>query len=69
MRRLFAETAQAIKAVGAQHFVLGTDLGQTGNPSPADGLQVFVSELMKAGVTKDDVAMMGHEVTGGLLMG
>jgi hypothetical protein len=64
-----AETAQAIKVVGAQHFVLGTDLGQTGNPSPADGLQVFVGELMKAGVTKDDVAMMGHEVTGGLLMG
>src|SRR5881397_3049645 len=34
----FKETAERIKSVGAQHFVLGTDLGQTGNPTPADGL-------------------------------
>ncbi len=64
-----AETAQAIKTVGAEHFVLATDLGQTGNPSPADGLQVFAGELMKAGVTKDEIKLMGHETTGRLLMG
>jgi hypothetical protein len=63
------ETADAIKAVGAQNFVLATDLGQTGNPSPADGLQVFVVELMKAGVSKDEIVTMGREVTGKLLMG
>ncbi len=34
----FKETAERIKSVGAQHFVLGTDLGQSGNPTPADGL-------------------------------
>ena len=28
---------------------LHSDLGQTGNPSPADGLQLFVTDLMKAG--------------------
>ena len=27
---------RAVKEVGAQNFVLATDLGQTGNPSPAD---------------------------------
>ena len=64
-----AETAQAIKAVGAANFVLATDLGQTGNPSPADGLQIFAQELMKAGVTKDEIKLMGSEVTGRLLMG
>ena len=52
-----------------QNFVLATDLGQTGNPSPADGLQLFVTDLMKAGVGKDEVTKMGREVTGGLLMG
>jgi len=63
------ETAAAVKEIGAQNFVLATDLGQTGNPSPADGLQLFVSDLMKAGVSKDEVTKMGREVTGGLLMG
>src|SRR5260370_1169091 len=63
------ETAAAVKQLGAQNFVLATDLGQTGNPSPADGLQLFVTDLMKAGVSKDDVTKMGREVTGSLLMG
>ena len=44
-------------------------LGQTGNPSPADGLQLFVTDLMKAGLSKDQITTMGREVTGKLLMG
>jgi hypothetical protein len=63
------ETAQAIKEVGPQHFVLGTDLGQTGNPSHADGLQMFVTELMAQGITKDQIKLMGRETPGALLMG
>jgi len=63
------ETAAAIKEVGAQNFVLATDLGQTGNPSPPDGLQLFVTDLVKAGIGKDEVVTMGREVTGKLLMG
>lgn len=63
------ETATAIKEVGADNFVLGSDLGQTGNPSAADGLQLFVTDLMKAGVSKDDILRMGREVSGKLLMG
>jgi hypothetical protein len=30
---------------------------------------VFVVELLNAGVSKEDIALMGHEVTGRLLMG
>jgi hypothetical protein len=63
------ESAAAIKEVGAQHFILATDLGQTGNPSPADGLQLFVTDLLKAGVGKDEIMKMGRETTGHLLMG
>src|SRR6266566_4995722 len=63
------ETAAAVREVGAQNFVLATDLGQTGNPSPADGLQLFVTDLMKTEVSKDDITKMGREVTGSLLMG
>lgn len=63
------ETVQAIGEIGAQHFVLATDLGQTGNPTHADGLQMFVSELMAQGITKDQIKLMGRETTGALLMG
>jgi hypothetical protein len=64
-----AETAARIQAVGAQHFVLGTDLGQTGNPTPADGLQMFVAGLQAAGVSQAQIQTMGREVPGALLMG
>jgi hypothetical protein len=64
-----ADTARAIKAVGAKHFVLGTDLGQTGNPTPPDGLQMFVAALEAEGITRDQIQTMGRETPGALLMG
>ena len=63
-----ADTAARIKAVGAQHFVLGTDLGQTGNPTPADGLQMFVTGLLAQGITREQIETMGRDVPGALLM-
>jgi len=64
-----ADTAARIKAVGAQHFVLGTDLGQTGNPTPTDGLQMFVTGLLAHGITPAQISTMGRETPGALLMG
>ena len=64
-----AATAACIKSVGAQHFVLGTDLGQSGNPTPADGLQMFVAGLQAEGVSREQIQAMGREVPGALLMG
>ena len=64
-----AETAARIKAVGAKHFVLGTDLGQTGNPTPADGRQMFVAALDAAGIGRDQIQTMGREIPAALLMG
>jgi hypothetical protein len=64
-----SDTAARIKAVGAQHFVLGTDLGQAGNPTPADGLQMLVAGLLKEGITRDQIQTMGREIPGALLMG
>ena len=63
------ETAGHIKAVGAEHFVLATDLGQTGNPSQPDGYKMFVGALMAEGITKDQITLMGRETPGRLLMG
>ena len=63
------ETAERIKAVGADHFVLATDLGQTGNPTPPDGYKAFVGALLAEGISKEQIRMMGRETPGALLMG
>jgi hypothetical protein len=65
----YKESAEHIKAVGAQHFVLSTDLGQTGNPSQWDGYAMLVSGLMGQGITREQIVTMGREVPGRLLMG
>ena len=64
-----AETVEAIRTLGAEHFVLGTDLGQITNPTHADGLQMFVADLMAQGISLDQIKQMGREVPGALLMG
>jgi hypothetical protein len=39
-------------AAGAQHLIVGTDFGRTGNPSHLDGYQLFVQQLEAAGIAK-----------------
>jgi hypothetical protein len=50
--------ADAIRAVGAEHFVLTSDLGQAGNPSHADGMRAFIAALVSVGVTDREVETM-----------
>jgi len=52
------EMATAVEAVGAEHFILGSDLGQTGNPIHTDGFQALVLGLQDAGIPRDDVVTM-----------
>ena len=54
----FDDMAKAIQAVGAQHFILATDLGQTGNPIHPDGYKLLVAGLKKAGVSQEDLNLM-----------
>ncbi len=61
--------ADAVRAVGAQHFHLSTDLGQQGNPIPADGYALLVEGLLAEGISRDEIRVMGREVPGALLMG
>jgi hypothetical protein len=65
----YKESAGHIKEIGAQHFVLGTDLGQTGNPSQPDGLAMLVAGLTAEGISREQIRTMGREVPGKLLMG
>jgi hypothetical protein len=63
------ETAEHIRAIGARHFVLSTDLGQTGNPTPPDGYKALAGALLAEGISQDEIRLMGRENPGRLLMG
>jgi hypothetical protein len=53
-----AEIVTRIRAAGAEHVVLSTDLGQPGNPVPAVGFASGVQRLLDAGVTQREIDLM-----------
>jgi len=49
---------KAIRAVGPEHCILASDLGQPGNPIHPDGLDAFFRALRAAGVVQRDIDWM-----------
>lgn len=54
-----ATCARYVATYGPAAFLISSDLGQSGNPVPADGLRRFVSELGRLGVTGADLDTLG----------
>jgi hypothetical protein len=52
------EWARAIQTVGAQHFILSSDLGQPNNPMHPDGMLAFFEAMRKEGVPAADIERM-----------
>jgi hypothetical protein len=52
------ELVARLRAAGAEHIVLSTDLGQPGNPVPAVGFANGVQRLLAAGVTQHEIDLM-----------
>ncbi len=52
------DMANAIKEVGADHFVLASDLGQTGNPIHPDGVEMMMRGLEAEGISREDIEKM-----------
>jgi Family of unknown function (DUF6282) len=50
--------AEAIKAVGAEHFLMSSDLGQPGNPVHTEGLRAFITALKTAGITDREIDLI-----------
>jgi len=50
--------ARAVKEIGAQSLVISSDLGQSGNMTHPDGLEVAISEMKREGVTDADIDIM-----------
>ncbi|MGZ6605354.1 MAG: DUF6282 family protein [Solirubrobacteraceae bacterium] len=47
-----------IRALGPEHSVLSTDLGQVFNPPVEDGMGIMVDRLLEAGLNEEEVQVM-----------
>ena len=54
----FDDYVSAIRAVGPEHSILSSDLGQAGNPLHQDGLTAFFAGLRKGGISQTDIDRM-----------
>ena len=53
--------ADAIKKVGPEFCILSTDLGQMGNPLPADGFAGFLAAMRARGLSAQEIDRMAKE--------
>jgi predicted metal-dependent phosphotriesterase family hydrolase len=54
----FADYAKAIRAIGPEHCILSSDMGQPANPLHPDALLLFFDGLKKQGLTQADIDQM-----------
>jgi len=55
-----ADSAAAIRAVGVEHCILASDLGQPQNPLHPEGLEILFAELRAAGFAVADIERMSR---------
>lgn len=53
--------AKAIRAVGARHFLVSSDLGQYLNPLHPDGLKAFLLGLREQGISAADIDLLARK--------
>jgi hypothetical protein len=54
----FADYAKAIRAIGVEHCILASDMGQPANPVHPDGLQLFFEGMRKQGFSHSEIDQM-----------
>lgn len=52
--------AKAMAAVGPARAVMSTDFGQAQSPHPAEGMRLFIDEMLRAGLSVADVDLMAR---------
>ena len=57
-RRTVTDYVSAIQEIGAEHFLISSDLGQRGSPSHTDGLRAFIRGLREQGISEGDIDTM-----------
>jgi len=58
---------EAIRYIGAEHCIMGSDLGQYYNPSPAEGMRMFIALLYKNGITVQEIELLAKTNSAKLL--
>jgi predicted metal-dependent TIM-barrel fold hydrolase len=52
------DVIEVIRKAGPERCVIATDFGQVFNPSPAEGLRMFILGLMNQGITREEIDIM-----------
>jgi hypothetical protein len=52
--------AQAMAAVGPQRAIMSTDFGQHFSPHPADGMRLFIDDMLRVGLTGEQIDLMAR---------
>jgi hypothetical protein len=52
--------ARAMMAVGPERAIMSTDFGQAESPHPADGMRLFIAEMLGAGVPASAIDLMAR---------
>ncbi|MEM2465546.1 MAG: DUF6282 family protein [Candidatus Bathyarchaeia archaeon] len=52
------EVVQCIKEAEPERCIISTDLGQVHNPSPVEGLRVYICSLLEKGLSPSDIEVM-----------
>ncbi len=55
------EYAAAIRATGAEHCILSSDLGQAGNPIHTEGMLRFIKALRQEGISDREIDLMARK--------
>ena len=53
--------AETIRTIGSEHAFLSTDRGQAGFEHPVEGLRRFISEMLKQGISDNDIRRLTHD--------
>lgn len=49
---------EMIKAVGAEHCIMSTDMGLAFEPPPVEGMKVAIASLLNQGLTREEIELM-----------
>jgi hypothetical protein len=55
---MLEDYARAIREIGAEHFLMSSDLGQAGNPGHVEGLRAYITAMREAGFSADEIDLM-----------
>jgi hypothetical protein len=57
-RRTLAEFAKLMKALGPEHCIMSSDLGNAVNPVHPAGIKTYIEGLLAAGITEQEIDLM-----------